>query len=461
MTALDDEAEQLGVLRGARHRRGTRTPRRVSHRVALTTFDQGFSTASNFIVGVAAARLGGAKALGAFSFAYVFWLLLAAMHRSFVTDPMAIENDAWQPDVRKRQQKGLAAEIALGTAASGVVALLGGVLWFCGEHAFAVALFAFVPWLVPLVAQDYWRWVGFMQKRPGKALANDTVFNLTFAVVLVVLIVAHLHSVVAITASWGLGAVAGALFGLWQFSVRPTTRSGLATLRSRLHLSKWLGADAAMAWGAAQATALIAGVILGPVGLGHLRAAQTLVYGPTFVLLQAGGSIGLPEASSALANHGWSGLNRVARFVTAAGVLSIGCIGVVVVLFGSKLLSVIYGPQFAQYWMSSNLFALSVLITSFGLGAILILKASRRTRLLFGVTVFSLVVSLVMVSVLATLYGVTGAAAATVPSACLNIVGLLYFKRLARLDMARSNRSASGDKVLGEHTSQPLYPEFG
>jgi O-antigen/teichoic acid export membrane protein len=425
------------LLRRASHR----APRKASHRVALTTIDQGFSSASNFLVGAAAARLGGvvdgAKALGAFSFAYVCWLLLAAMHRALVTDPMAIENDAWQSDAPARLRTGLAAELTLGLTAAGLFVIFGIALLLAGQKAFGTALLAFVPWLVPLVVQDYWRWVGFMQKRPGKALANDTVFNVAFGIVLVVLVLTHSHSVVELTASWGVGALAGALFGLWQFSVRPTGRGGVRMLRSRLHISKWLGGNSALAWGATQATSLVIGFILGPVGLGYLKAAQTLVYGPTLVLIQAGGSVGLPEASASLANHGWPGLRRVARVVTGAGMLSVGLVGAIVLLFGSRLLGLIYGAKFSHYWLSSDLFALSVLVSSMTLGAILILKASRRTRGLFVVSIVSLVGSLLLASILATVYGVIGAAVASIPSAALNLVGLFYFKRLARIDLAR------------------------
>jgi O-antigen/teichoic acid export membrane protein len=422
-------------------------PRRASQRVALTTLDQGFSSASNFAVGVAAARLSGAKGLGVFSFGYVCWLLLAAVHRALVTDPMAIENDAWQPDAPARLRKGLAAEVTLGLTAMALFAILGLILKLAGQGQFGTATFAFAPWLVPLVIQDYWRWIGFMQKRPGKALANDTVFNVAFGLVLVVLFLVKSHSVIAVTAAWGIGAVAGAVFGLWQYSVIPTFRGGLHMLHSRLHISKWLGGNSVTAWGSSQATILIAGFILGPVGLGHLRAAQTLVFGPTLVLIQAGGSVGLPEASAALANKGWPGLRRVARVVTAAGILSIGLVGVIVALFGSQLLNAIYGPGFSRFWLSSDLFVLSVLLSAMALGAILILKAGRHTRGLFVVSIIGLIASVALVSVLATVDGVTGAATASIPSAGVSLIGLLYYKRLARIDLTRVPAAASSDTL--------------
>ena len=58
-----------------------------------------------------------------------------------------------------------------------VFALMGVALVAVGEHTFGLGMLAIAPWLPVLVVQDYWRWVGFMSQRPGRALANDTVFN--------------------------------------------------------------------------------------------------------------------------------------------------------------------------------------------------------------------------------------------------------------------------------------------
>ena len=90
-----------------------------------------------------------------------------------------------------------------------------------------------------------------------------------------------------------------------------------------------------MGWGASQASVLLAGFILGPAGLGALRAAQTLVQGPALVLIQAGGSVGLPEASRALADRGWEGLRRVAHRL-GGRVSSIALVGIAVVFWAGR-----------------------------------------------------------------------------------------------------------------------------
>src|SRR6185437_16418192 len=83
-------------------------------RAGLTLADQGVSSLSNFAVGVVVARLSGPVGLGAFSLAYAAWLLLASMHRSLITDPMAIEGDVRQANPRDAIGRGAGSELILG-----------------------------------------------------------------------------------------------------------------------------------------------------------------------------------------------------------------------------------------------------------------------------------------------------------------------------------------------------------
>ncbi|MGO9344642.1 MAG: oligosaccharide flippase family protein [Acidimicrobiales bacterium] len=441
--------------------------RTAPQRALLTTIDQGFSSASNFVVGVAVARISGPAGLGGFSLAYGCWLILAALHRSLVTDPMAIENDVILPNAPARLRRGFASEVVLALAAAVCILVVGIPLYMFGQRTFGLAMIAVVPWLPFLLVQDYWRWTGFMRREPGRALANDTVFNIVQAACFVTVAVSGVHSVVLVIASWGAGAAAGAFFGLWQFKVRPTLHEGIKGLRSRWHMSKWLAGNSVLGWSASQASVLLAGFILGPAGLGALRAAQTLVQGPALVLIQAGGSIGLPEASRALLDRGWGGLRKVSIVVSAAGVASIAIVGVAVVVMGGTLLRWTYGPEFSRYWPASELFALGFMISTIGLGLILILKTTRNTRSLFHVQLATLVVSVAAVSVLAVTNGVSGAAAASIVTSAANLAGLVYFTRRARHQVLSSEQAgkdgpcstSSVDQIRNNDT--PIAVEFG
>jgi O-antigen/teichoic acid export membrane protein len=435
--------------------------RRISVRAGLTTMDQGVASVSNFAVGVAVARVAGIAGLGAYSLAYTAWLALAAVHRSLITDPMAIENDLGQPNAAAHVRSGLAAELVLGTGCVLVFAALGGILLASGQHGYGVGFVAIAPWLPFLLAQDYWRWVGFMKAQPGKSLNNDCFFLVVQVGMFGLLFALGIRSTVLAIGAWGFGAFAGAAFGLWQYRTRPTLHLGAKRIRMRWQMSKWLLGSSTSSWGAGQAYVVLTGIILGPVGLGGLKAASSLINGPSLVLVQAGGSVGLPEASRALADRGWPGLRKVERVVTLAGVLSVGAIGLVILFYGKALLSLFYGHQFARFASIADILAVSILVSTLGLGAILSLKTTKQSRHLFKMGLVNLCGSVTGVVILAPLFGLKGAAASTLITSTLTTgtVLSLHWRRSRREAERLSEAARAGDHVT--HSADPLSNDAG
>ena len=261
---------------------------------------------------------------------------------------------------------------------------------------------------------------------------NDIVFNAVQAVAFLAIFFAGQDSVFAVVAAWGAGAAVAALYGLRQFSVRPSLHGGWALIRSRLHSSRWLAGERVATWSANWLYLILAGVFLGPAALGGLKAAQALVSGPSTVVINAGGSLGLPEASRQFESRGWPGLARVSRLITGAGVTSAVACGLVVVVAGRVLIRLLYGAQFVAYAPSARLFGLSFAISALAVGPILTLTTTLRTRQLFIVQLGKIVVSVVAVWVLASVAGVTGVAASSVVSATFALVALQLFQSSAR-----------------------------
>lgn len=386
--------------------------RPIGHRVVLTATDQGVASLSNFAVGIAIARIAGIAALGAYSLAYVVWLAGADFHRSLVVEPMAIENDAWDQDANERITTGLASELVLGVVIGCAIAAAGAAFLVAGQRDYGVAFLAVAPWIPCLLVQDYWRWVAFMKAAPGRALANDAVFDVFEGVGFALLLLGGVHSSVLAIDAWGVGALAGAVLGLRQHSVVPTFRDGLAGVRRRWRMSKWLFGASIAHWCSSQAYLLFTGLLLGPVAIGGLKAAQGIVNGPSLVLFQLGGNIGLPEASRALHARGWTGLRRVERTLTMAAVLCVAVVVVVVFLFGRELLVDVYGPQFGRFASTADVLSVSVLLSAVQFGAVLSLKATKLTGTIFKNSALMLVVSVVAAGVLVPLFGVLGAACA-------------------------------------------------
>lgn len=438
----------------------TETPRpgrRLSLRFGLTTIDQGVASLSNFAVGAAIARIAGLSAFGAYALAYAGWVLLAGFHRSLVTDPMNIENDVHSEEVGRHIRLGLAGELALGLAGGALTAVIGVVLLALHQHEYGVCFVGLAPWLPCLVAQDYWRWVGFMKAQPEKALANDVLFAALQVATFAALYAVGMRSALLAIISWGVGATGGAIYGLRQHRSGLSFRGGVARIGQRWHFSKWLVATNLVATATAQSTLVLAGALLGPAGLGGLKACMNLVSGPSMVLIQATGSVGLPEASRQLARRGWPGLRYAQRWVTAAGTVTVGVVAVVILLFGRDLLVVVYGHAFGRFAGVADIVAASYFVTAIAHGAILSLKTTQQSRRLVPVFAISFGVSIVSMATLAPAFGITGAAVANLIGNVTRTVGQL----VTHWTSSRRSAEALVPTPEDEPAARPAWVGFG
>jgi O-antigen/teichoic acid export membrane protein len=403
-----------------------------------TLADQCVASGSNFAVGIVVARISGPAGLGGFALAYTGWILVTLIHRSLITDPMMIAGDLRGDGKDEFIRRGFAADVTLGVMAACIIAAVGTALLVVGQHTFGVGLLSVAPWILVLDLQDYWRQIGFLQGTPRKSLMNDLLFNAVQALAFGAVFLAGLHSVFAVVSAWGLGAAVAALYGLRQYSVRPSVRGGRAFLRSHWQLSRWLAGERTASWGGSQLYLILTGVLLGPAALGGLKAAQGLMIGPTNVFIGAAGSFGLPEASRQLAERGREGLVRVSRFVTGAGVVGSAACGIAVLLAAPTLLKLLYGAAFVTYAPAARIFAVSVMVAAFSTGPVLTLMTTRRVRPLLILNLAKVPLSLATVCVLAALYGVTGAATTDLLMSVVTVVILLVLQSSARRSIEKA-----------------------
>ena len=411
-------------------RRGFRSD--AASRGTTTMLDQCVASASNFSVGIVVARISGPVGFGAFALAYTVWTLLTAFHRSLITDPMAIMGDMRHEERDDFIRRGFAADVTLGLMAGFLIAAVGTVFLAVGQHTFGIGLLSVAPWLVVLDLQDYWRWIGFMLGKPKKSLVNDLLFNVVQALAFGAVFVLGLHSVFAVVSAWGLGAAVAAVYGLRQFSVRPSVRGGGAFLWSRWPTSRWLASERAANWGANQLYLVVAGAMLGPAALGGLKAAQGLVAGPTNLVINAGGSFGLPEATRQLAERGWTGMVRISRIVTGAGVAAAAACAIAVLLAAPDLLKFLYGPKFVSYAPSAQLFAVAIVVAAFFVGPTLTLTATRRIVPLVIIQLVRMVLTVALTFLVARSHDVTRVAAVNLVTGAVALVAMWAVQSRAR-----------------------------
>jgi hypothetical protein len=179
---------------------------------------------------------------------------------------------------------------------------------------------------------------------------------------------------------------------------------------------------------------------LGPAALGGLKAAQGLAAGPTNLVMNAGGSFGLPEATRQLAERGWAGMVRISRIVTGAGVVVAAACAVAVLLAAPTLLKFLYGPKFASYAPSAQLFAIAIVVGAFFVGPTLTLTATRRIVPLVIIQLVRMVLTVTLTFVAARGHDVTGVATVNLVSCAVALVAMWAIQSRARRSVEAMER---------------------
>ena len=386
----------------------------AQRRVVLTFLDQGVSSLSNFATGVVVARVAGAAEFGDYMLTVMVWLFAVGLHRSLISEPLVVSM-ARQHDHREVVARGLTAALMVGAVLTIAVAASGLVVHASGSRV-GILMVALSPWLVPLVAQDFWRAMAFQERRPGIALGNDLVYAGVQALITIVVVISGRGTTPALIAAWGAGALAGALFGFARVRTMGSWRGGMTLLRRLSQLSRWMVVDFVTGYASAQAYLAFVALLLSRVEYGGFRAAFSLM-GPVLVLFLASGNIGLPEASRRSAVSDRPALRRFTRLLTGATAACVGAYTLLVVVAAGPLLAALYGQSFRRFAPLVGLAAAQYLLTVAVFGHGIALKATGRLRHLWRARVGAAVTSLVATIALVRLLGTAGAGWAGIATA--------------------------------------------
>jgi O-antigen/teichoic acid export membrane protein len=370
--------------------------------------DQLFSSATNFGLSLLAGRLLGPSGLGVVLIGYFAYLACLSLLRALVSDPLVALAAPLSTAARQRAVRfGLTTSMVEGTIAAAALAVAGAAI----PGRIGTGLLLFAPWMLPLLVQDYWRAVLFMEHRGRAATANDGIWLVAMAVAAPLL--SLVGSEWAVIASWAGGATAGAVLGFVQMRIRPA--APLASMRwwraELWPLGRWLSANAVLYSLMNYATVVALVALLGTRRFGGLQAAITL-FGPLSLVSNAISFPGLPAVSRALATSRASARNLAGLIgVVAAALIAAYVAGLSILsVSGTGALPLLFGSSFKHF---SNLVwpvATGQLLTGAALGFALLLTAQKRGRAILGYGAVTWLGSFVLASTLAWTSGVVGAA---------------------------------------------------
>lgn len=421
---------------------GARPESPPSHRrtrLALTVADNVCSSGSNFLVGIVVAREAGAAQFGVFSLAYVLSLVLIGANRALIAFPMMIESGG--PPRREVVARALSATLLVAGGLAALLAVVGLGAVAAGHRPEGTLLLTLAVWLPALALQDLWRFVAFARRRPGLAVQNDGTYLGVQCLVLFGLVATGRVSATTALGAWGIGAVAGAAVGFLQARIGPG-RGAISYLRDTFRQGRWMLADFSASWAVNYAYTLVVTATLGAAQVGILRAGVTIM-GPTHLVILAGDSYGLPEASRALDQGGPPALRRCAWRLTAGALVCVAGYAALVALFRRPLLEQFFRGEVEGAEAILVLSALTYCAQTIMFGPGIGFKAARRSEWLFCWRVGASVLTLTSVYLASRSYGMAGAAWSLL---CTSIVIAAAGTILFRFLIADLGRAATAER---------------
>ncbi|MHB8899060.1 MAG: glycosyltransferase [Thermoguttaceae bacterium] len=350
----------------------------------LALFDQAVVSAVRFATTVLIGHFCGAAELG--SYALIFSLMLAVQNvlDSMILGPFIVYGSRLSGD-RKARYCGsvmLQGVLVAGVAATVFAGASLVLLRWSGGSTLGTALGVLAAAIPFIMLHQFGRRFAFADLDLRSAIALDAAAALIQLAGFAVLVVGGELSA---TAVFGLAGVAAAVPSLaWLYRNRRVFGFRRAEIRTdsrrNWRLGRWmLASQLASTLGTYAGTWLLA--IFLDVRLAGVYAACASIVCLTNPVLLGLGNVLAPRAARAFAEGGTAGLRRVSRESAFLMVGLTGAVALVIGLFGSEALAVLYGPAYASSQAVVILLSVTTMFTAVALVADQGLTALERSDL--------------------------------------------------------------------------------
>jgi O-antigen/teichoic acid export membrane protein len=366
--------------------------------------DQAASSATNFGLSVLAGRLLGSAGLGVVFLGFSMYLLALSAVRGLIMEPFVVATSAMSQKEQEAATRACTILVAVvGAATSALMVIIGLAI----GDPLGRSLLIFAPWTGIAMVQDHWRSVLFRDQRGRAAAFNDIVWALGMLAMIPVALTFKSDWVIA--ATWGAGAAAGALVGIWQIKLKPSKPLNAIQWwkRELRYLGSWLAIQNVVFSAGAQLTVVLLAAQLGARDLGGIRAVD-VVFAPMTLVGEAFSFPGVPILGRALARSAAEARRWAWRLSAAAGV-AVGAYLAVATPFSRLILSHLFGPKFAVFTALVIPIALAQLVRASSTGFAILLKADRRVHAITVTRSLTTGVALVLGPTLAARYGLVPA----------------------------------------------------
>ena len=394
------------VGRPAGERRGLRQS-------VLSLADQGVASLANFATGVLVARGCTKEGFGLYMLGITVILLLTDLQGSLIATPYMVYAPRLRGEERGRYSGSTLlhqALLSLLTVAVLAVAAVG-TMFGLGPRGLEPVMWALSGTVGIIMLREFARRICFARLEIGTALVLDTACAVVQLGSLAVL--GRLHLLTTPRVFGLMGAVCGLVVALWLWwereTFRPRVGRAISDGRRNWLVGKWVFLSGLLWTGSTNIYPWLLASFHGTAAAGVFAACLGVVSASNPLLLGVQNLVG-PRVAHEYAAHGPAALRRLVLRITALLAVPVTVVTVALMVWGDRLIGLLYGHRYAGNAAVVKLLALNLLVTALAFAYSRALFAVERADLDFGLNVATVVIMATAGVWLVRLHGPLGAA---------------------------------------------------
>lgn len=375
-----------------------------------TLLDQGIVSVVNFITGLLIARFIGIENFGVFTLVWMVILFVNSIQIAMISAPMMTIGPKQSNEERASYYGAVVINQLIFSISTSILLWIGVTLSDSINPAWQIAYLA-LPLAITLFFvqnQDFLRKLLFTENQQVSALISDIISYLGR---IFVLILFFIYSTLTISEIFWIFASCSAMALVIGFNKIDTMTFDIKQIsfvfKRHWAVSKWMTASAIMQWISGNYFIVVAGVLLGPVAVGALKATQNII-GITHILFQGLENIVPVEASRHFVNNSLAGLKKYLLKIFIGGGSVIAIIALLVSLYPNELLILVYGDQYGNYGNILRWYALIYVLMFFGLPLRFGLRVLENTKPLFISYLLATILSVFLANYFVANFGLNG-----------------------------------------------------
>lgn len=379
----------------------------------LSLADQAVASITNFATGVIIARASSKEGFGLYMLGFTLILLVTDLQTCLIATPYMVYAPRLE---RKDHASYLGSTLIHQVVLSLLITLvLLGAASVAG-HGFGPAGLAPVLWALAAVSSLIMM-REFVRRICFAGLKLKAVFLLDFLISIGqiggLLALAHFRLLTASRAYWVIGAACGLGVFCWLYlnreSYHPRIHESVADLKRNWVFGKWVFASGLLWTASANLYPWLLAFFHGAAAAGVFAACLGVVSASNPALLGIQNFLG-PKIAHEFATEGHRGLRRLVLKISAFLVFPVSLLALVLIVWGDRLIGLLYGSRYTGNGNVVAILALNLLISAIAFSFSRALFAIERADLDFALNFAAILIMLTLGLWLVHTYGPLGAA---------------------------------------------------